>query len=351
MAEIVKGLFGIDPQGYQEDRLAQQNAEAIQYAKLDPFQKATVGIYQGVQQGIGAGLNMMGVEDPELKAQQIAAQLAAQYDKTTAEGMAEFSKALGQKAEETGLPALSGFANMAGQKALSMKGTQLSNTQTEMNITKTKQANDREEKLRYALENKPEGLTPEQEEQYYLEQYRKYGSADQQARIIESGIIARSKNAPKELTEDQQKLKEYEDQLMVSTVDDALKLTSNWSAGYGSVLAFMPQSDARKLQGRLDTVKSDLAAAMISDMKSQSKTGATGLGALNREELKVLQTARASLDAGMGAEELTKSLKIIDKYFRIRSGMPLTGAPNDAAEQPGTKPTSGASSPKVIKLD
>lgn len=347
MAEIVKGLFGIDPQGYQEDRLAQQNAEAIQYAKLDPFQKATVGIYQGVQQGIGAGLNMMGVEDPELKAQQIAAQLAAQYDKTTAEGMAEFSKALGQKAEETGLPALSGFANMAGQKALSMKGTQLSNTQTEMNITKTKHANDREEKLREALAALPEDAT----DQDYLKVYRQWGSPDQMARIIESGITARAKNAPKELTEDQQKLKEYEDQLMVSTVDDALKLTSNWSAGYGSVLAFMPQSDARKLQGRLDTVKSDLAAAMISDMKSQSKTGATGLGALNREELKVLQTARASLDAGMGAEELTKSLKIIDKYFRIRSGMPLTGAPNDATEQPGTKPTSGASSPKVIKLD
>lgn len=121
MAQIVKGLFGIDPQSYQEDRLAQKRAEAIQYAKLDPFQKATTAIYQGTQQGVEAGLNLMGVQDPELKAQQVASELASKYDLSTPDGMAEYSRALGQKAQETGLPALNEFSNMAGQRALDIQ--------------------------------------------------------------------------------------------------------------------------------------------------------------------------------------------------------------------------------------
>lgn len=123
MAEIVKGLFGIDPQSYQEDRLAQKRAEAMQYARLDPFQKATTAIYQGAQQGVEAGLNMMGVKDPELQAQQVASELASKFDLSSAEGMAEYSRALGQKAQETGLPALNEFSNMAGQRALVIQQT------------------------------------------------------------------------------------------------------------------------------------------------------------------------------------------------------------------------------------
>lgn len=123
MAEIVKGLFGIDPQGYQEDRLAQQRAEAMQYSKLDPFQKATTAIYQGTQQGIGAGLNMMGVQDPELQAQQIASQLATNYDMNDPAGLQEFRLALQAEAQRTGNGQLSEFASMVGNKILQIEST------------------------------------------------------------------------------------------------------------------------------------------------------------------------------------------------------------------------------------
>lgn len=121
MAEIVKGLFGIDPQGYQEDALAQRRAEAMQYAKLDPFQKATVGIYQGVQQGIDAGLGMMGVQDPGLQAQQIASKLATQYDMNDPASLQEFQQALQAQAQQTGNGQLSEFAAMVGNKLMQMK--------------------------------------------------------------------------------------------------------------------------------------------------------------------------------------------------------------------------------------
>lgn len=121
MAEIVKGLFGIDPQGYQEDALAQRRAEAMQYAKLDPFQKATVGIYQGVQQGIDTGLGMMGVQDPGLQAQQIASKLATRYDMNDPASLQEFQQALQAQAQQTGNGQLSEFAAMVGSKLMAMK--------------------------------------------------------------------------------------------------------------------------------------------------------------------------------------------------------------------------------------
>jgi hypothetical protein len=123
MAEIVKGLFGIDPQGYQEQQLANQRAEAIQYAKLDPFQKATVGMYQGVQQGIGAGLNMMGVQDPDLQAQQIASKLATNYDMNDPASLQQFRLALQAEAQNTGNGKLSEFASMVGSKIMQIQAT------------------------------------------------------------------------------------------------------------------------------------------------------------------------------------------------------------------------------------
>jgi len=123
MAEIVKGLFGIDPQGYQEDQLLNQRAQAIQYAKLDPFQKANVGIYQGTQQAVGAGANLMGVQDPDLQAQQVASQLATKYDMNDPASLQQFQQALQQQAQATGNGKLSEFAAMIGNKLMQMQAT------------------------------------------------------------------------------------------------------------------------------------------------------------------------------------------------------------------------------------
>lgn len=340
MASITQGLFGASPADIYRDRFDTGYSQDLQAVKLDPLQQANLMLRQGgrgIAQGVGA---MMGVQDQQLQQAQMAQQLASQYNTTTPEGMTEYAQALAQN----GMPE---FAQIAVTKAQEMKSKGLSNQQSELNIKKTEQATDREEKLREALAALPEDAT----EQDYLRVYRQWGSPDQMAKMIETGINARAKNAPKQLTQEEQQLKEYENQLMVDTVKEATDLTSEWSSGYGAALSFLPKSDARKLQGKLDTIKSDLAAAMISDMKSQSKTGATGLGALNKEELKVLQTARASLDAGMGADELKKSLSIINKYFSIRGGIPMAENTNAPKDQAGPKGTANPARPNVIKLD
>lgn len=340
MADIVQGMFGFSPSQLMQDRYDAGYGQDLRAVQLSPMQQANLMLRQGGR-GIaqGAIAPLLGVQDTELQKAQMAQQLAANFDITSPEGLTEYAKALAQN----GMPE---FAQIAVTKAQDMKSKGLNMQQTEMNIKKTQQATDREEQLRAALAELPADAS----EADYLKVYRQFGSPDQQARIIEMGITARAKNAPKEITPEQQQAREEASMIAVDTVDEANKLISNWSTGFGSLLANVPTSDARKLQGKLDTIKSNLAAAMLEDLKSQSKTGASGLGALNKEELKVLQTSKASLDAGMGGDELKKSLAVIDKYFRARAGLPTmpTGTDNAPAAKAG-KP--GSSKDNPIKLN
>jgi len=75
MAEIVQTLFGVSPESYQQQQSALADQQALQYAKLTPFQQANYGIGRGAYQLAGA----LGGEDPELRKisqrQQIASQI------------------------------------------------------------------------------------------------------------------------------------------------------------------------------------------------------------------------------------------------------------------------------------
>ncbi|CAB5222692.1 hypothetical protein UFOVP371_26 [uncultured Caudovirales phage] len=64
MAE--QSLFGTTPEALQASRAAALREQAMQYAQLDPFQRATAGIYQGANQLGGVVGGMLGGQDPEL---------------------------------------------------------------------------------------------------------------------------------------------------------------------------------------------------------------------------------------------------------------------------------------------
>jgi hypothetical protein len=98
----------------------QINAEALQYAQLDPFQRATAGFYKAGAQIPGAVAGLMGVQDPQLAAATTAQKLAGQFDTSTAEGLQGLSRALLQAGQQTGNPLLANFANMTNEKARSL---------------------------------------------------------------------------------------------------------------------------------------------------------------------------------------------------------------------------------------
>jgi hypothetical protein len=79
MAEIMQYLFGVSPQMYQQEQQDRIDAQAMQYARLDPFQQANYAIGRGANMLGGAIGGMLGGQDPELQRitlrQQIAGQL------------------------------------------------------------------------------------------------------------------------------------------------------------------------------------------------------------------------------------------------------------------------------------
>jgi hypothetical protein len=79
MAEIVQSLFGVSPESYQQQQQDRADAQALQYAKLTPFQQANYAIGRGANMLGGAIGGALGGQDPELQRitlrQQIAGQL------------------------------------------------------------------------------------------------------------------------------------------------------------------------------------------------------------------------------------------------------------------------------------
>jgi len=67
MAEnIVTGLFGLDPYQIRQQQNQQIDDSALQYAKLDPFQKANFSIGRGAGMLAGMGAEAMGYENPQI---------------------------------------------------------------------------------------------------------------------------------------------------------------------------------------------------------------------------------------------------------------------------------------------
>jgi len=79
MAEIVNTLFGVTPESYRLAQQQQADAQALQYAKLSPIEKASYGAGRGGYALAGAIGGALGGQDPELqritRRQQIAGQL------------------------------------------------------------------------------------------------------------------------------------------------------------------------------------------------------------------------------------------------------------------------------------
>ena len=87
MAEVVNSLFGITPESLQAQRDAALQTQALQYAQLDPFQRATASIYAGANKLGGAIGGMLGAQDPELARVQQRQEMLGSLDLTSPESL------------------------------------------------------------------------------------------------------------------------------------------------------------------------------------------------------------------------------------------------------------------------
>ena len=102
MAEIVNALFGVTPDSYRQAQQDRADAQALQYAKLDPFEKASYGISRGAYNLAGAIGGALGGQDPELQRITMRQQIAGQIDYNDDASMQKAIAALSQAGDTQG---------------------------------------------------------------------------------------------------------------------------------------------------------------------------------------------------------------------------------------------------------
>ncbi len=203
MAEIVNSLFGTSPESYLSERSRRDYLDTLAVARqsampgtmmspsLAPFYQQAAQEGQLIGRGVGAIAGMFGVEDPELVKLRDVAQMRTQFDLTNPEGIRQYSKALAAKGYGEFSLAASAIADQREKDILGLQKTRTDIQKTETDIARSQQTVEREDKLREALAALPANATEEQ----YLAVFRKFGSPDQQSRVIQASIDRKAKIA------------------------------------------------------------------------------------------------------------------------------------------------------------
>lgn len=100
--DIVQSLFGITPDSYRQQQSALADAQALQFARLSPQEKASFGIQRGAYDLAGAIGGALGGQDPELQRITRRQQIAGQIDYNDEESMKRGIAALSQAGDSQG---------------------------------------------------------------------------------------------------------------------------------------------------------------------------------------------------------------------------------------------------------
>jgi len=141
---------------------------------------------------------------------------------------------------------------------------------------------------------------------------------------------------------------------MVGTALDARQMVGPFSAGFlGPALAKLPGTNARNLQAKMATLKSNLAFDRLQEMRDNSPTGGA-VGNVTEKELELLASTVASLDQGQSPDQLRESMDTIEAQYRdIRNRLGYVeayktppgasaGPPNPRARPGGNRPATPA---------
>ena len=119
MAEIVQSLFGVTPESYQMAQQQRADQQAMQYARLDPFQQAQYSIGRGANMLGGALGGALGAQDPELVKISARQQIARQLNPNDPASIQQAIAALQQAGDAEGAMMLQGvYRKMQESNAL-----------------------------------------------------------------------------------------------------------------------------------------------------------------------------------------------------------------------------------------
>lgn len=111
--DIVQSLFGITPEMYQQSQQARADQQALQYARLSPFEQANYAISRGANMLGGAIGRGLGGEDPELARITARQQISGQINYSDPASIARGVEMLQQAGDGQGAMMLADVARKA----------------------------------------------------------------------------------------------------------------------------------------------------------------------------------------------------------------------------------------------
>lgn len=115
--DIVQSLFGVTPQAYQQQQADMAGEQALQYAKLGPFEQANYAIGRGAYQLGGALGGALGGQDPQLQKISQRQALLGMIDPTNPDSYAQAIQAALQAGDTEAAYALRGEMMKAAQRS------------------------------------------------------------------------------------------------------------------------------------------------------------------------------------------------------------------------------------------
>jgi hypothetical protein len=360
MADVMNSLFGMTPESIQRQRDNELQARALQFAKLDPQQAAQMAFYTAGSRLGDAGAGLLGAKDPEMMRLQQRQGLMQGLDLTSAESLQRGIQAAMQNGDYKLADELAGKLQTASKSALdadvrrSIIAKNLrekeavdpfqklveSGKYTPESLAKYRQTQNPADLMIYekpAIESKSEferilgslNLSPEQEaqvkKQWVQAKLNPDGSGlkSLQAQLLQTQIeqkqLKLEADREKTATEKSQavsKLSSTESNLdtALTTAERALKLAPGSMVGglNQAVSSVIPWTDAKALNNLVSSLNSEKAIGTLEELKSQSRTGATGFGALSEKELALLLNKTRALDP-------------TDKMFKENLGVVMEG--------------------------
>lgn len=113
----------------------------------------------------------------------------------------------------------------------------------------------------------------------------------------------------------------------VQSVDELMGKVNGWTAGRGSLLSAIPETDARDFAASLNTLKANIAFNELTAMREASKTGGA-LGQVSNIELQLLESALGALDPGQKPAALKAQLQKIKDSVQRWQAAGGTSAPS-----------------------
>lgn len=107
----------------------------------------------------------------------------------------------------------------------------------------------------------------------------------------------------------------HEIDTQIGFIDESKRLTDEYISFLYPLAKYVPTFDARKQKAMVESLQSNLAMNKLMELKRNSTTGASGLGALNQAELIMLQDSLGKLDPAVGDEAFKRQLDLVKKHY------------------------------------